>query len=183
MPKNGKDDEEQVSKRIVRKLLDAKRLLLVADGLSYPFDFIKETNQLVDLLQVPAMSLTAGKGKSPHLSVSGRNIFITGGGSGIGARTALSFAEAGATCIVILGRTEERLLATKEKVSTQYPNTKILVYAVDITTESGVQKAFSRFVSAAGKIDVLISNAGFGDLYLELRTWTTYPGSLPSTST
>ncbi|QSZ37338.1 hypothetical protein DSL72_009436 [Monilinia vaccinii-corymbosi] len=100
----------------------------------------------------------------PELSARGKSILITGGGSGIGAETALYFARAGATRIGLLGRREQALLATKSSIEQQFPQTAILAIPTDIQQADQVDAAFRQFVGTetkteASKIDVLVSNA------------------------
>lgn len=95
----------------------------------------------------------------PELSAKGKTVLITGGGTGIGARTALSFAEAGAPRIALLGRREQPLLETKATIKNQYPEVDISVFPTDISNKSQVDAAFETFLGK-GKLDVLISNAG-----------------------
>jgi FlaA1/EpsC-like NDP-sugar epimerase len=64
----------------------------------------------------PAISPTR-----PELSVTGKSVLITGGGTGIGAAIAKAFAAAGSTQIAIVGRTEKTLLATKQELETLFP--------------------------------------------------------------
>jgi NAD(P)-dependent dehydrogenase (short-subunit alcohol dehydrogenase family) len=104
----------------------------------------------------------------PSLSASGKTVFITGGGSGIGARTADSFAKAGASRIGILGRNEAKLIATKKSIEAKLRNVKIEHYVADVTVKEDVERAFRTFVSSntttgvKGRIDILVSNAGYG---------------------
>lgn len=94
----------------------------------------------------------------PELSAKGKIILITGGGTGIGAETARSFAEAGASRIAILGRREQPLLDTKASIQKQFPSVEILAAPTDITSKAAVDAAFTTF-AAGGKIDILVSNA------------------------
>lgn len=98
----------------------------------------------------------------PELSQHGRNIVITGGGSGIGARTALSFAAAGAAHIAILGRRRQNLESTKTDVEKAFPATQVHVFVADITNGGDVQRTFTEFSKLVGRINVLINNAGTG---------------------
>lgn len=100
----------------------------------------------------------------PSLSLAGKTVLITGGGSGIGARTVRSFAEAGAAHIAILGRTASKLETTADEVRALHPDSKLYTYAVSITDEKALNKTFRDFVGIAGQIDVLVSNAGYGDV-------------------
>lgn len=53
---------ERVVDEVVGRVRSAVRPLVIADGLSYPFDFATEINEVVRLTQVPAMCPNAGKG-------------------------------------------------------------------------------------------------------------------------
>ncbi|PVI04566.1 NAD(P)-binding protein [Periconia macrospinosa] len=97
----------------------------------------------------------------PELSLKGKNVIITGAGSGMGVDTALHFAEAGASNIALLGRRPQLLLDTKALINKQYPSVNVFTYPTDITSSSQVEAAFSTFVSETNnsKINVLVSNA------------------------
>jgi NAD(P)-dependent dehydrogenase (short-subunit alcohol dehydrogenase family) len=97
----------------------------------------------------------------PQLSTKGKNIVISGGGSGIGPEIARSFAKSGASSISIFGRTEKSLLQTKEKLENEYPNIKIYSYVADIVNRSSIDKVFQSINSAVGAVDILIANAGY----------------------
>lgn len=73
---------------------------------------------------------------------------ITGGTSGIGKYTALAMRSAGYAVFEISRRTEGI--------------DGIFHISADITDEDAVQQAVSAVLSQAGRIDVLINNAGFG---------------------
>jgi NAD(P)-dependent dehydrogenase (short-subunit alcohol dehydrogenase family) len=98
---------------------------------------------------------------SPQLSTKGKNVVISGGGSGIGPEIARSFAKSGASSISIFGRTEKSLLQTKEKLQKEYPSTKFHSYVADIVNKSSLEKVFQSIKSAVGAIDILIANAGY----------------------
>lgn len=100
--------------------------------------------------------------KRPELSAKGKNVIITGGGSGIGARTALSFAEAGASNIALVGRTESKLESTKQGLLTKFPNVNFHNIVADIMDRHAIKEGFLAFSQAVGKVDVLVSNAGYG---------------------
>ena len=83
------------------------------------------------------------------MSMHGRRVLITGGGSGVGADMARGFAGAGAE-VVISGRSAERL----EAVAATHSAIRGIV--ADVTDEASVQALFA----AAGPIDIVIANAG-----------------------
>ncbi len=99
----------------------------------------------------------------PHLSLKGKTVLITGGGRGIGAQTARSFAAAGASFISITGRTSPALETTKSAIESQYPNTKVLIAVVDVTDEAAMLSAFAALSQANGGngIDICVHNAGY----------------------
>jgi NAD(P)-dependent dehydrogenase (short-subunit alcohol dehydrogenase family) len=107
----------------------------------------------------------------PELSLSGKVVLITGGGTGIGARTARSYAEAGASHIAILGRRQAKLEETASEIRAAYPGTQIHTYVADMTDASAINKVFAEFTTAAkGKIDILISNAATGLAGISIAT-------------
>lgn len=84
-------------------------------------------------------------------------VVVTGASSGIGAATALAFAQAGAK-VVGLGRDQGRLQKMAEKLD--------LVLTVDVTQPESVEIAAAAVLDRYGHIDVLINNAGVG-LFVE----------------
>lgn len=82
------------------------------------------------------------------MSISGARVLITGGGTGLGAHMAHSFAAQGAK-VIVAGRRREPL----EKVAT----TKgIQALTADVTDEDSVRDLFAK----AGRVDIIIANAG-----------------------
>lgn len=96
----------------------------------------------------------------PHLSTKGKNVVITGGGTGIGAATVEAFAASGASSISILGRTEKTLANTKERIEKKYPDTKVSTYVADLVDKSSVDTALEAVHSTHGQINILVASAG-----------------------
>lgn len=94
----------------------------------------------------------------PELSAKGKTILITGGGTGIGAATAVYFAEAGASRIALLGRREMPLLDTKASLKEKFPHVEVYIAPTDVTNKKQVDAAFEEFIGD-GKLHVLVSNA------------------------
>lgn len=82
------------------------------------------------------------------MTMQGKRVLVTGGGSGTGADLARGFADAGAE-VVICGRRPQTLA----EVAT-HPGIRAL--ACDVTDEASVAALFQ----AAGPVDVVVANAG-----------------------
>lgn len=96
----------------------------------------------------------------PELSTTGKVIFITGGGSGLGPSLVHAFAKSGATKIAIIGRTEATLLSTKKAVEGRHPGVSVLALTADISDQGAVNAAFKTTRETFGPVDILVSNAG-----------------------
>lgn len=84
---------------------------------------------------------------------------VTGSSAGIGNVTALALARNGFLTYATmrnLGKSEEiKSLAAKEKLP-------IRVTQLDVTDENSIKSAIQSILSEAGRIDVLVNNAGYG---------------------
>ncbi|WOO90030.1 SDR family NAD(P)-dependent oxidoreductase [Mollicutes bacterium LVI A0078] len=85
---------------------------------------------------------------------------ITGASSGIGHSLALKFAERGKN-LIIVARTEKKLLKLKEEVHVINPKLDVRVIAIDLSLVSNAYKLFNKVEKY--NIETLINNAGFGD--------------------
>lgn len=86
----------------------------------------------------------------------GKAVLVTGAGSGIGEHTAIHFARAGATSLVLAGRDAKALEESKVSIQAESPKCHVLCVPTDITEPKAVANLFEK----AGKIDILINNAG-----------------------
>lgn len=83
------------------------------------------------------------------MSLQGKRVLVTGGGSGLGADLAKRFAAEGAS-VVIAGRSLTSLRSVERE------HTAIQAIAADVTDESSVIDLFRK----AGRCDIVIANAG-----------------------
>ncbi|WP_395337280.1 SDR family oxidoreductase [Novosphingobium sp. BL-8H] len=87
------------------------------------------------------------------IDFAGRNVLITGGGSGIGLACAESFAAAGAQ-IAIAEADEERCAG----FAARFP--EALVVPCDVTDRADIRKLAERIGEWTGALDVLVNNVG-----------------------
>ncbi|KAJ4294408.1 hypothetical protein N0V90_008098 [Kalmusia sp. IMI 367209] len=97
---------------------------------------------------------------SPHAgtqdAAKGKNVLITGGGTGIGEVMAKYFVMAGAAQIVLAGRRPQPLEQSKSQIDALGLPVKVLTIATDVANPKSVAALFSE----AGRVDILINNAG-----------------------
>ncbi|KAH7161198.1 hypothetical protein EDB81DRAFT_682672 [Dactylonectria macrodidyma] len=98
----------------------------------------------------------------PALSTKSKSAVVTGAGSGIGASIAVSLAKSAISYIALIGRREQALQGTKSAIKAVSADTKVYIYAVDITNPTAVDGALEAFARecASGKLDILVANAG-----------------------
>lgn len=92
------------------------------------------------------------------MDFTGKVIIVTGSSSGIGAATAVHFAELGAQ-LTLVGRNADNLQITANKIHDikgQHP----LIVQADMTNEDDIKRIVSETVEKYGRIDVLVNNAG-----------------------
>jgi NAD(P)-dependent dehydrogenase (short-subunit alcohol dehydrogenase family) len=90
--------------------------------------------------------------------LSGRSALVTGGGSGVGRASALRFAEEGAGVIGLFDRDESALERVAQEV-VELGATAIPLPG-DVTSRTRCQAAVDAVVAQAGRLDILVSNAG-----------------------
>jgi rhamnose utilization protein RhaD (predicted bifunctional aldolase and dehydrogenase)/NAD(P)-dependent dehydrogenase (short-subunit alcohol dehydrogenase family) len=115
------------------------------------FDPLPET----DLFDMEYWSLEQAKlGKGGDKPLARQVVAVTGGGSGIGAATAIAFARQGAEVAVLdLDGDSARTVAGR-------CGGKALGLACDVTDPAAVRAAFDAVCATFGGVDVVVSNAG-----------------------
>ncbi|HEU4597245.1 MAG TPA: SDR family NAD(P)-dependent oxidoreductase [Pyrinomonadaceae bacterium] len=94
--------------------------------------------------------------------LAGRNVFITGGGRGIGRAVAVAFAREGAR-VFVAARTEREVARVAEEMKAEC-GTEAAHAACDVADAGSVAAAFERAREFfAGGADVLVNNAGVAE--------------------
>ena len=91
------------------------------------------------------------------LSLDGKTIVITGGGTGLGREMSVAMAKAGADMVIAsrrMGPIEETAEAVREV------GRRAIAVSTDVTDSAQVNQLFERAIDEFGKVDVLFNNAG-----------------------
>ncbi len=90
---------------------------------------------------------------------AGKTILVTGSGSGFGRCIAHELAALGAT-ILMMGRTEEKLVTVKGEIESDNPGVVCDYGCADIRDAEAVETVIDRFIADHGPIHGLVNNAG-----------------------
>ena len=91
-----------------------------------------------------------------------KNVFVTGGGSGIGLACARAFASDGAN-VLIMGRNEAKLAVAAAELGTIEGAGRIQILTGDVSVEADVSAAAEQ-AAIGGVLDIAVANAGTGGL-------------------
>ncbi len=104
-----------------------------------------------------------------QVNLSGKTALVTGAGRGIGRAIALLLAQHGAA-VITAARTESQIKAVADEIN-QSGGTAYS-YPFDLANESEILSLFAFFEKKAGKLDILINNAGIG-LFGQMHEFST----------
>ena len=125
--------------------------------------------QEADLFDLEYWSLEQAKlGKKQEKPLARHVVVVTGGGSGIGAATAIAFAKQGAE-VAVLDKNGKSASQTAENCGANS-----LGMELDLTDPSQVDDAFNAIAERFGGLDIVISNAG--------AAWTGEISTLPDST-
>ena len=89
----------------------------------------------------------------------GKVAFITGGGGGIGAATAMLFAEEGGG-LVLVDRDGTASEAAAEEIRGRFPSADVLPMAADLSHEAEARRTVDAAAARFGGLDILVNVAG-----------------------
>ena len=96
--------------------------------------------------------------------LSGKNVLVTGGSSGIGEAVAIRFAEEGARVAINYNSGKDRATAVKEKVDKAGKANGVAGDSItvqgDVADEAQITRMIDQVVSEFGRLDILINNSG-----------------------
>src|SRR6056297_1267604 len=92
--------------------------------------------------------------------LAGEAALVTGASAGIGRETAMALAADGAD-VAIAARREERLESIASDLESEH-DVETLVVPTDVGEEASVEAMVTDAVSAFGRLDVVVANAGTG---------------------
>ncbi len=108
----------------------------------------------------------------PRPPIDGGVVLVTGASSGIGVELARLLAPR-AKALVLVARRKDRLIALAKELEAAHPALQALPLAADLAVRADLDRMLERARAEAGPIDVLVNNAGFGDMdLLDLADWT-----------
>lgn len=93
-------------------------------------------------------------------------VIVTGSNRGIGKEIAITFAQEGATAIII-GRNQEAVIATVDELKSQGLNAD--GFCCDVTNLENVQEMVNKILDKYKRVDILVNNAGITRDNLLLR--------------
>jgi uncharacterized protein len=106
------------------------------------------------------------EGNRKKRKFEGKTIVITGASSGIGRQAALDFVNEGAGSMILIARSESKLLEIKRtlQVVNESKRADIIAFPCDMSKREDVLRMGTQILEKFGHIDLLINNAGFGEL-------------------
>ena len=94
--------------------------------------------------------------------ISGKNVLVTGGSSGIGQAIAIRFGEERANVGINYRKGLEEAQHTEAVIHERVQGgSKTLLVQADVSKEEDVRRMFAETLDSLGGIDILINNAGF----------------------
>jgi short-subunit dehydrogenase len=95
---------------------------------------------------------------------AGKSALVTGASAGLGEEFVLQLADLGVAHLVLVARRVDRLEDLRTRLLAAHPTLQIATTPADLGHENAVTELLRGWDDAGYKPDILINNAGFGDL-------------------
>ena len=95
---------------------------------------------------------------------TGKSALVTGASAGLGGEFALQLADLGVTRLMLTARRADRLEALKAQVLKAHPSIQVDLITADLSDANDVTQLLGQLEQLAFSPDILINNAGFGDI-------------------
>jgi short-subunit dehydrogenase len=111
--------------------------------------------------------------KRDHDKLGGKIVLITGASRGIGKQTAMDFASKGVGVVILVARTQSKLVELESIIrgSTELRQVNVVSYRCDVSNKREVGELAQKVLDKFGYVDILINNAGIG-IYGNLENQT-----------
>lgn len=111
--------------------------------------------------------------KRDHDKLGGKIVLITGASRGIGKQTAMDFASKGVGVVILVARTQSKLVELESIIrgSTELRQVNVVSYRCDVSNKREVGELAQKVIDKFGYVDILINNAGVG-IYGNLENQT-----------
>ncbi|MHB8959265.1 MAG: SDR family NAD(P)-dependent oxidoreductase [Candidatus Limnocylindrales bacterium] len=96
---------------------------------------------------------------APHDALAGRTVLVTGPTSGLGRAATGALAALGAR-VILLGRSEERLLRLRDELVAHHGGDRFPVVVADMGSLVSVRVAADRIAAEEARLDAIVDNAG-----------------------
>jgi len=97
------------------------------------------------------------------MELTGCHALITGASAGIGREFARQLADRAAS-LLLVARREARLQELRAELTARNPNLRVEIHPIDLSQPAGVTQLLGWIDSQRIEVDLLINNAGLGDL-------------------
>jgi len=94
-----------------------------------------------------------------EIRLDGRSAIVTGGSKGLGLAITQEYAASGAD-VAILARDPGALAEAKQQIEAGAPGRKVAAISCDVSKADAIRRAYDEVMSAFGKIDIFVNNAG-----------------------
>jgi short-subunit dehydrogenase len=95
---------------------------------------------------------------------TGKSALITGASAGLGEEFARQLAQWGASHLILTARRDDRLQKLKAVLPAEHPGLRVDTIVADLASTGGVANLISALQQQEAAPDIVINNAGFGDL-------------------